>query len=182
MIRSKTFWFTWILVLGGLTALFGYLSQVNIVAIGDLGNSPELPVRIVVESVGIDVTVVNPESDAIPALDEALKLGAVRHPESGKLGERGSNVFIFGHSSGLPIVYNQNYKAFNGLANVAVGDQITVYAEDGTHTYTVDSVRLTTADEAFISFRKSHASKLTLSTCNSFGAAQERYVVEATIN
>jgi len=178
MIRSKTFWITWIVVLGLLVALFGYLSNTQTIDF-ELNTNPELPTRIVIERANIDVTVVNPESDSIPVLDESLKLGAVRHPESGKLGERGSNVFIFGHSSGLPVVINQNYKAFNNLNTVSKGDIIEVYSENTKHIYVVESVRLTTADEAFISFKQSHASRLTLSTCNSFGAAQERYVVEA---
>lgn len=178
MIRSKTFWITWIVVLSLLIALFGYLSSTATIDF-ELNTDPELPTRIVIEKANIDVTVVNPESDSIPILDESLKLGAVRHPESGKLGERGSNVFIFGHSSGLPVVINQNYKAFNNLQTLSEGDTITVFSDNREYTYVVETVRLTTADEAFISFKESHASKLTLSTCNSFGTAQERYVVEA---
>ncbi|MEX0917312.1 MAG: sortase [Candidatus Paceibacterota bacterium] len=135
------------------------------------------PTRIVIESIGVDVEIKNPQSRDIKVLDEALKEGAVRYPGSGKLGES-KNVFLFGHSSSLPIVRNSNFKAFNKLDELRAGDMIRVAGGGKEHLYRVYSLKLVEADSALVDLSGSDA-KLTLSTCNSFGDPGERFVVEA---
>lgn len=137
-----------------------------------------VPARIVVESVGIDVAVNNPQSRDISVLDESLLSGAVRYPGSGFLDEK-SNMFIFGHSSFLPTVNNGNFRAFNNLEKVRTGDLIRVESTDMVNIYRVERVALTSADEALVALSNTEK-KLTLSTCNSFGNPGDRYIVEAS--
>ncbi|MBL7045439.1 MAG: sortase [Parcubacteria group bacterium] len=135
------------------------------------------PIRIVIPSVGIDANIVNPESRDLTLLDRALKDGVVHYPGSGTLEEE-ANVFLFGHSSFLPIVRNESYKVFNNLERLRIGDIIKVESNEKEYVYKVEVVRLTDAGEAFVDLRKGNK-KLTLSTCNSFGSVDERFVVEA---
>src|SRR3989344_665620 len=71
-----------------------------------------LPERIAISSIGLDLPVQNPITRDINALDTLLQKGPARYVDSARLGEKG-NVIIFGHSSRLPVVHNQMYKAFN---------------------------------------------------------------------
>ena len=137
----------------------------------------EVPVRIVIPKVGIDVHVENPESRDVEVLDQALNKGAVHYPGTGTL-EEDANIFLFGHSSFLPNVINKNYQAFNNLSKVTYDDEIFVDSEDTRYVYRVTKVTLAEADEIKVDLRRG-VKKLTLSTCNSFGAESERYVVEA---
>lgn len=145
------------------------------------------PIRITISSVGIDAPISNPETRDVAKLDEYLTKGAVRYPDSGTLG--GGNMFLFGHSTGFKVVRNQAYKTFNNLKDVKAGDIITVYSAtstraDGTiepsraFNYKAVSVTLVDDSKALVDFtRKEHM--ITISTCNTFGEKQERYVVEA---
>ena len=137
-----------------------------------------VPLRIVIESVGIDAVILNPQSRDIAVLDDALLSGVVRYPGSGLLNDE-SNMFLFGHSSYLRTVHDQNFKAFNDLQKVEKGDMVRVESTDTVNVYKVETIRLIDADEALVEL--SHREKkLTLSTCNSFGAPGERYIVEAS--
>ena len=135
------------------------------------------PLRVVIESVGIDAKVVNPASRDIQVLDEALREGVVHYPGSGALTDN-SNVFLFGHSSYLPKVQNKAYQAFNNLQKVKIGDIVQVESEGRVYEYSVVSVSLAQASEALVELSEGKK-RLTLSTCNSFGAKTERFVVEA---
>lgn len=135
----------------------------------------ESPTRIVIEKIGVDSTVSNPNSTKVSVLDEYLKKGAVRYPGSGLIGS--GNMFIFGHSTSLKTVNNQAYKTFNNLRNLKIGDDIKVYGEFKVYTYRVSSVVLVDEKQALVKF--DNKNKLTLSTCNTFGEKSERYVVEA---
>jgi LPXTG-site transpeptidase (sortase) family protein len=136
-----------------------------------------LPSRIVIASVGIDTVVNRPDSQNVETLDQALLSGAVYYPGSGSL-VRG-NAFLFGHSTGLSVVRNQAYKAFNNLKQVKAGDEILVYGEDGNiYTYSAVSTELVTEDTALVEFDTAER-MITLSTCNTFGKKEERHVVKA---
>lgn len=136
------------------------------------------PVRIVIDTIGIDTPIENPEATDITTLDTALTRGAVHYPGSGNL-EDTSNMFLFGHSSQLPVVHNQAYRAFNDLGKLVEGDLIRVQSETREYHYRVESVEQVRADEAWVEF-DSDEKKLTLSTCNNFGSKQDRFVVEAS--
>lgn len=137
----------------------------------------EEPVRIVIENIGVDTTVSNPTSRAINLLDDLLKKGAVRYPGSGLSGS--GNMFIFGHSTGLRVVNNQAYRAFNRLGELEAGDEIRVEGKEYSYLYKVDRVRLALETEELVNFANGKT-MLTLSTCNTFGKKQERFVVEAS--
>lgn len=135
------------------------------------------PSRIMIPSVGIDSVVIQPKSPMVDVLDAALQQGAVYYPGSGAM-EQG-NVFIFGHSSGLPVVINQAYKTFNGIEKSQIGDEIIVFGSNGVkHTYLVERVYQADAESAFIDLSRS-GRRLTISTCNSFGSKSDRWVVDA---
>ena len=136
------------------------------------------PTRLVIRSIALDLPVGNPSTTDVAALDALLSKQVVRYPTSGKLGEVG-NVLIFGHSSHLPVVHNQLYKAFNGLPDLTEGTLIEVIGSGYTYTYQVTSIRKTDASEEVIDLTGKGKAKLTLSTCDTFGAKSSRWVVEA---
>lgn len=140
--------------------------------------SDPTPTRITVPSVGIKVSVNTPESRDIDVLDEALLTGAVHYPGSGNLFDE-TNMFLFGHSSFLPTVNNESFRAFNNLQKVKKGEYIHVASSDAINTYRVDAVKLVAAEEALVPLG-GNEKKLILSTCNSFGDPGDRYIVEAS--
>jgi len=137
-----------------------------------------MPVRITIPKVGIDTPVNNPTALSVTALDSALLKGAVRYPDSGLLGEN-APVFIFGHQSYLPVVKNPAFKAFNGLQNVRVGDDVIVSSATMNYRYRVVSVDYVDAGDAEVQVG-GNSRTLTLVTCDSFGKQKtKRYVVKA---
>ncbi len=138
---------------------------------------PETPLRVQVPSQGIDIQINHPGVTDVAILDESLLTGAVHYPGSGLLRED-RNMLLFGHSSYLPVVNNEVFKAFNGLQDLKPGDEIIVSSEDREYLYKVDDVAKKKASEAAIDLR-SDEPKLTLSTCNSFGSKDDRFIVEA---
>ncbi len=138
--------------------------------------SGELPQRVMIEKSGINVTVANPTSQNVNALNNALLKGAARYPGSGTLGH--GNMFIMAHSSHLRIVNNQAYKAFNNLEKLNIGDTILVESASKTYTYSVISIELTNADDGYIDL-KAGENMLTLVTCNVLGEKAERFMVKA---
>ena len=135
-----------------------------------------VPLRVVIDDVGIDTQIQNPDTTDVAVLDEELRSGAVHYPGSGIPGN--GNMFLFGHSSSLAVVRNQAYKTFNGIQNLERGDEIVVYSEDEKFIYRVLNVKMVSAEEALVDFSSSK-DMLTLSTCNTFGQKQDRFVVEA---
>lgn len=136
----------------------------------------EIPITIKIPSIDVDVEVYNPQSTSTEVLDSFLAKGAVHYPGSGNLGF--GNVFIFGHNTRLSIVNNPGFKAFNGLKDLKEGDLIDVYSVSSIFSYKVSSVKIEGADKALVVF-DTDVHKLTLSTCDTFGAKSDRYVVEA---
>jgi len=137
----------------------------------------DTPVHIIIDAIGVDTRINNPKSTSIETLDAALLSGVVHYPGSGNLSDY-SNMFLFGHSTGFRVVQNQSFKAFNNLKDLKSNDLIRVRSESREYVYRVTSVTLTKAGEAFVEL-STREKKLTLSTCNSFGSKEDRYVVEA---
>jgi LPXTG-site transpeptidase (sortase) family protein len=135
-----------------------------------------LPVRLKIPSISVDTPINNPKSTTFEVLDSALTTGAVRYPGSGSPGI--GNMFIFGHSTGFSIVQNPAYKIFNSLRKVSEGDAIYVYTQDAVFEYRVTSLVKVDKDKALVEF-DTQKNMITLSTCDSFGRPQDRYVVEA---
>lgn len=138
----------------------------------------EEPTRLVISSIGVDTVVSNPKSSNAETLDAALTKSAVRYPGSGLPGI--GNMFIFGHSTGFSVVQNQAYKVFNKIKNAKVGATIMVYSKSASYEYRVTSVRLVDKSKALVEFDTAK-NMLTLSTCDSFGREQDRYVLEADL-
>ncbi|MAJ97207.1 hypothetical protein CL644_02590 [bacterium] len=136
------------------------------------------PERLVIPRIGIDLPVSNPQSRNIQVLDEELTKGAVRYPDSAKLGEKGGNVLLFGHSSRLPVVRNKFFKAFNGIETLNVGDVIQAYSGSDVYSYRVNRVYRASATDDRIALGV-EGERLTLLTCDSFGKRSDRWVVEA---
>jgi len=180
------FWVFWIIAFVALTSVVAFVTGSDAFKNtpfeplqGVLHGSGD-PVRISIPTLDMDASVVNPIESDIKTLDEALLHGVVRHPESHRLGEAGIT-FLFGHSSRLPFVRNKNFTVFNNIEKLVSGDSIIVYSSSRAYTYRVSRVELVNADEGFISFEKIFGNELVLSTCNSFGSRQDRYVVYATL-
>lgn len=137
----------------------------------------EKPLWLSISSVSIDSPIVTAESTDLKVLDEALKRGVVHYPKSAMLGEEG-NVLLFGHSSRLNNIRNVAYKALTGIEGVEIGDIITVRSEDYIYKYKVKGVKLVYSGDELISL-KTDGKILTISTCNTLGAKEERIIVTA---
>lgn len=138
-----------------------------------------LPERIVIDKIGVSSPIMHPKTTDTRVLDEELKKGVVHYPGSGYLNEN-SNIFLFGHSTGLANVRNKAYEAFNDLNKLNIGDVIKIYAKDGVYEYSVVNISLTEANQALVTFG-ADKKMLTLSTCNTFGKKEERFVVVAEL-
>ncbi len=154
-------------------------SELSPVSDSQIPTSIGTPLRILIPKINVDGSVNNPVRNDIAALDRALLTGAVRYPGSGLLGES-KNIFIFGHSSGLPVVHNENFKIFNRLKELNVGDEINLMGRERSYRYKVTSVAVASADEALVDLSISKR-QLVLSTCNAFGKKEERFVVYANL-
>ncbi|OGG41885.1 hypothetical protein A2837_01585 [Candidatus Kaiserbacteria bacterium RIFCSPHIGHO2_01_FULL_46_22] len=138
-----------------------------------------LPTSITIDALDRTITVLNPTSNKISDLDNALLKGVVRHPDSDDLVGPG-NILILGHSSYLKNVFNKNFQAFNGIQNLNWGDTIRVKSGDVEYTYKVDRVYKAEASDVSVK-TGGDEHKLTLVTCNTFGAKEDRFIVEATL-
>ncbi len=134
-----------------------------------------LPDRLIIERIGIDTPVVNPETRDITVLDASLLEGVVRYPGSGGL-EDESNMFLFGHSTNWTSVHNQAFKSLNRLEELAIGDNIRVRSGGMEYQYEVITVSKVDKDTALVEF-SSGEKLITLSTCDTFGARDDRFVV-----
>lgn len=136
----------------------------------------EEPVHLTIPNTDINIIVQNPKSKDNIILDEYLTKGTARYPDSALLGA--GNVLIFGHSSNWAVVQNKAYKALNGIETLKRGDPIYVDSSSHRFVYTVEKVSLVDASKEYVDF-SNNKNMLTLSTCNTFGKKEQRYVVEA---
>lgn len=143
----------------------------------DRGMVKETPQRISIPKLGMSVVVKNPTSTNVAVLDSALMEGAVRYPTSGLLGES-KNVFLFGHSAYSRVIKNRAYHTFDGVEKLAEGDEVYVDGLDERYVYKVVRVSFLKDADAYIDL-ESDVRMLTLSTCNAFGAKDDRVVVQA---
>ena len=166
-----------------LTAAMVYLKQVSskddgtiVINEGNKQTTLEKPVKIKIAKIGVNSIINNPTKSDLTTLNNALNLGAVRYPESGLLGEN-KNIFIFGHSTSLT-TEKDYYKTFNKLETLSKGDEIIIESSNNSYIYKVSSVKKTNTANGAIRI-DSGTQKLTLSTCNTLGAKEDRFVVEA---
>lgn len=150
---------------------------------GDVNNpaplnvtNAESPLRIAASEISLDYQVVNPSTTNNVVLDAGLQQGPVHYPGSGAPGI--GNMFIFGHSTGYKVVNNKAYQVFDNIHTLQNGDDIDIYTKTSVYHYSVTSVNLEKDSDAYVDFSVKQ-NMLTLSTCNSFGAKEDRYVVQA---
>jgi LPXTG-site transpeptidase (sortase) family protein len=137
-----------------------------------------LPARVEIPAIDLDLAVQNPSTTNIDKLDALLQNGPARYTDSAKLGEKG-NMIIFAHSSHLPIVHNQMFKAFNRIPELQSGDSITIVGDDGkNYMYTVDSVVKADTDST-IDMSAKEGTKLTLVTCDTLTGKSARFILTA---
>lgn len=148
----------------------------NEMASSVVGNTT--PDQVIIEKINVNAKIEKPTSIRVDVLDEALRSGAVYYPGSGTI-EKG-NIFLFGHSTNWAVVQNQAYKTFNDLDKLVGGDTIQLIADGKNYFYKVNKVTLVDAEDALVEFDNS-GRNLTISTCNTFGEKQERWVVEAEL-
>jgi LPXTG-site transpeptidase (sortase) family protein len=138
-----------------------------------------LPTHIAAPSIGLDLDVQNPSTTDVNALDTLLQKGPARYSLSARLGEKG-NVIIFAHSSHLPIVHNQMFRAFNRVPELKQGDTITLTGADGAaYTYTVTSVERADTSDTSIDMSTDAGARLTLVTCDTLTGKSSRFVLSA---
>ena len=163
--------------LASMAELF-YTRRIPDVDISDSGiEETAKPVKLVIDKIGVNTPVMNPISTEVTALDESLKYGVARYPKSALLGEN-DNIYIFGHSTSYQVVRNQAYKALNDLEKLEAGDVIKVISENKEYLYKVTSVRTERDSNAVVKFNTGKRT-LTISTCNTLGAKEDRHIVEA---
>ena len=134
--------------------------------------------KIIIPTIGVEKDIILPTSANIDVLNNDLLKGVVHYPGSA-LPDQGGNVFLFGHSTGLKVVHNKNFEAFNRIHELASGDIIRVQFGPREYWYRVTSVMVKRAEDALVDLRPDQSRKLTLSTCKIFGAKDDRFVVEA---
>lgn len=135
-----------------------------------------IPNKIEIPKIGVSSNIQVPSSIDVSTLDAALARGAVYYPGSGTL--QGGNMFLFGHSTNWKVVNNQAYKTFNDLDKLVQGDEIEITSADKKYIYKVTSVKRASQDDIKVEFNKGNR-MLTISTCDTFGKKQDRWVVEA---
>jgi LPXTG-site transpeptidase (sortase) family protein len=137
------------------------------------------PERIIIQEIGLDLEVFNPETRDLAALDEVLKSGPARYVDSARLGEQG-NILIFGHSSRLPVVHNQMYKAFNRVPELETGDLVVLHGGGKEYVYRVTGLEQVDAAEGIIELPRV-GNKLTLVTCDNLTGKSARFVLSAEL-
>ncbi|MEN9921241.1 MAG: hypothetical protein RLZZ517_219 [Candidatus Parcubacteria bacterium] len=135
-----------------------------------------IPQKIEIPKIGVSSIIQIPRSIDVSTLDTALAKGAVYYPGSGTVQE--GNMFIFGHSTNWKVVNNQAYKTFNDLDKLVKGDEVQITSGDKKYIYSVVTVRRAAQDDVLVEFNKGDR-MLTISTCDTFGKKQDRWVVEA---
>jgi LPXTG-site transpeptidase (sortase) family protein len=135
-----------------------------------------IPEKISIPKIDVDSIIQVPRAVDVATLDAALEKGAVYYPGSGTL--QGGNMFLFGHSTNWRVVNNQAYQTFNNLDKLIPGDEIILTSGDTQYVYKVQTVVRASEDDTLIEFNKG-ARMLTISTCDTFGRKQDRWVVEA---
>ncbi len=137
-----------------------------------------IPQKIEIAKIGVSSAIQAPRSVDVSVLDAALAKGATYYPGSGTL--QGGNMFIFGHSTNWKVVNNPAYKTFNGLDKLAAGDEIILTSGGKKYVYAVQSVIQASENDVLVEFDKGGRT-LTISTCDTFGQKQDRWVVEAEL-
>ena len=134
------------------------------------------PERIKIDAINLDLAVQNPATRDLAVLDALLQKGPARYVDSARLDEKG-NMIIFAHSSHLPIVHNQMFKAFNRIPELKAGDSISITGGGKEFVYQVVSV--TKEDTSHTIDLSKTGQHLTLVTCDTLTGKSARFVLQA---
>jgi sortase (surface protein transpeptidase) len=161
----------------------GGTQTIALASLPELGDASStsgvVPTHLSIPAAGIDLTVQNPSTTDLNALDALLQNGPARYVSSAKLGEVGT-VIIFAHSSHLPIVHNKMFQAFNNIPSLVAGDSITLSGADGTnYLYHVTRVYQADATDTSINVSPALGTRLVLVTCDTLTGKSARFVLEA---
>lgn len=162
-----------IVVVGGDKSIFEVIGNKDKDTVVDKNLIPQ---KIEIPKIGVSSNIQVPTGIDVSTLDSALARGAVYYPGSGTLQD--GNMFLFGHSTNWKIVNNQAYKTFNDLDKLVKGDEIEIISGDKKYIYKVTTVQKASQDDIRVDFNKGNR-MLTISTCDTFGKKQDRWVVEA---
>ncbi len=138
-----------------------------------------LPERLIIPNIDLDLAVQNPSTRDIQALDDLLVNGPARYIDSAKLGEPGTMI-IFAHSSHLPVVHNQMFKAFNRIPELKAGDLITLQGSGKQYLYAVTDVTKADVSDTSIDTSPALGTRLVLVTCDTLTGKSARYVLTAS--
>lgn len=161
-------------------------SRIIALAGSGLGDKPESTVvvggsapGVVIRSIGVSAPLVFPENRRLDVLNSALMRGVVHYPGSALPGEPGT-VLLFGHSTGLAVVRNQNFAVFNRVPELRAGDVVRLRHNGREHWYRVRSIEVRRTDAAAIDISPTDgARRLIIATCRVFGGEDDRYIVTA---
>lgn len=152
------------------------ISQAQVAVTKPISVKTYLPLSLEIPGYNINTNVESPLNTDVKVLDSALTRAAVYYPGSGTPGS--NNTLIFGHSTTFKIVRNKAYQIFNNLKNVPVGTLVYVRTQEGVHVYKTTKVQRVSKYTSWIQF-KNEKPMLTLATCDGFGKASDRWVLEA---
>jgi LPXTG-site transpeptidase (sortase) family protein len=138
-----------------------------------------IPQSISIPKIKVNSLIHIPPAVDINTLDLALQKGAVYYPGSGTL--QSGNMFLFGHSTNWQVVNNQAYKTFNDLEKLVPGDEIFLSVNGKTYVYKIVTVNRASENDTIIDFKKG-SRMITISTCDTFGRKQDRWVVEGVFD
>lgn len=150
--------------------------QTTLNSIEEVVDTNLIPEHITIPKIGVNSNIVVPRAVDVATLDAALERGSVYYPGSGTL--QSGNMFLFGHSTNWQAVNNQAYRTFNDLDKLVVGDEIILTSGGKQYVYRVQTVERVSENDTLIEFNKGNR-MLTISTCDTFGRKQDRWVVEA---
>ena len=136
------------------------------------------PDHIKIAAIDLDLPVQNPDTRDLDTLDTLLQQGPARFVDSAKLGENG-NMIIFAHSSHLPIVHNQMFRAFNNIPDLKAGDTITLSGGGKDYLYSVVDVKKAEATDDYKIYINTDHAQLTLVTCDTLTGKSARFVLTA---
>jgi sortase A len=109
---------------------------------------------------------------------EALTKGVAHALGTGSPGKPGVQ-YYFAHSSGLPF-WGGRAVTFATLNKLDLGDEITIYKEDGKYNYTVVDKQIVTPDDVRMLTEVSGDERVVLQTCWPLGTNWKRLLVIAT--
>ena len=138
-----------------------------------------LPARVSKYSISIPkIKITNAE---VSTVDTDLTSHMVQYNSSATPPEKG-NAVVFGHST-LPQLFNpKDYKTILAKAyTLKKGDNIIVKIKDVSYLYTIEAVKVVSAEDTSMFARKKDDSYLTLVTCTPPGTIWKRLVLEARL-